>query len=75
MVLTGWTYDELRSQPAPVVRALFWRIFASRFWDRRFAAAAREPLPEGAGFEARIAKADALEALRTLEEILWPEGD
>lgn len=75
MALTGWTYRELMAQPAPVVRALMWRVFASRTWDRDLAGAARAPLPDGVSFEARIAKADALAALRALEAVLFPEDD
>lgn len=73
MALTGWTYAELRAAPAEIVRRLIWRIFADRVWDRELVAAARAPLPDGAGFEARIAKADAVRALGALEQIVFPE--
>jgi hypothetical protein len=71
MVLTGWDADQLARQPAPVVRALMWRVFASAAWEPGLAAAAHSPLPPGASFDERMAKSDAQDALAVTESVLF----
>jgi len=79
--LTGWTFEQLRAQPADVVRGLMQRIFAERAWEPGVAALARRPIlrsaysSAGAWGEAERAKAAAARGLAEIEGALWPEGD
>lgn len=75
MVLTGWTPDVIRRQPADVIRRLVWRVFARAAWDADLARFARVPLPPGSDMRARDAKASALKRVRTIETALWPEDE
>lgn len=80
MALTGWTHDQLRAQPAPVVRGLMHRVFAMTTWDAGVARMARRPPGDRSSYGSLGAWAAArrtqLEATRYVEEmqaILWPE--
>jgi len=82
MRITGWTVPELRATPARVVRAHFLRIFVGLAWNPALAEAAAGPPPPRGNFgtirdyaDARQAKTRAVEAQRTVEAALWPEGD
>jgi len=82
MRVTGWTAATLRAQPARVIRAHFARIFAGLIWSPALAEAARAPVAPRGAFadlaayaDARKAKGAAVEALKTLERALWPEGE
>lgn len=75
IVLTGWDSQQLARQPAPVVRALMWRVFASAAWEPGLAAAAYAPLPPGAPFDERMAKSDAQDALAATEAVLFGADD
>ena len=82
MALTGWTYDELRAQPAPVVRGLMHRVFARLVWDRDLVATARRGAGDRSSYanlaawaEARRAQLAAAKAVEEIEAALWPEDD
>lgn len=75
MLLTGWTADTLRAQPADVVRRLMWRVFARAAWDPEVAAIARAPLPPGSDFAAHQRKAVATTHQRKVEAALFPPED
>lgn len=78
---TGWTAATLRAQPAGLVRALAWRIFAARAWSPGIAEAARRPVTRSlfAGTEQWVeavrAREAAADALRAIEAALWPEDE
>ena len=79
--MTGWTFEQLRAQPADVVRGLMQRIFAERAWEPGVAALACRTIlrssysSPGAWGEAERAKAGAAQRLAEIEAALWPEGD
>ena len=80
MRVTGWTWDELRRQPARIVRAHFFRIFAGLYWDARMAGASAGPPPSRASFRtleeyaaARRGFGAARRHVEALERVLWPE--
>ncbi len=81
IALTGWTAAELRAQPAGLVKALMWRVFARHLWEPDLAKAARMELPREAfpslkdQFEATRKRDEAAKSLGILEAALWPEGD
>ena len=83
MRITGWTVPELRAAPARVVRAHFVRIFAGLVWSPELAEVARTPTQGRAAFggdtaawaRAAGAKARAAEALKAVEQVLWPEDE
>lgn len=71
-MLTG---REARTLPPAVVRGLFWRVYAQRLWDRNIVTLAGMPLPPSASLDSRIAKGEAVTALRAIEAVLFPEDD
>lgn len=80
MALTGWTYDQLCAQPAPVVRALMHRVFATAAWDAGVARVARRPPGDrsaygslGAWAAARRTQLDASRYVEEMQAVLWPE--
>ena len=82
MRVTGWTVPELRAAPAPVVRAHFARIYAGLIWNPELIEAVHKPMPPRAAFAnvgawaaARMARAQAVEALAQIEKALWPKDE
>lgn len=82
MATTGWTHEQLREQPAPVVRGLMHRAFVRAAWDAEVARAARTPVGHRSDYrtaqdwgDAYRAHVDANKSLREIESALWPEDD
>ena len=79
ILATGWTYEQLRAQPARLVRALAFRSFVSHVWSPELASAAAAPVSRESFGSAQdwldaIKRRDAAaDALRTVEAALWPE--
>lgn len=75
---TGWTAQELRTQPATLVRSLFWREYAKRLplaALRSLAAipAKFDPAHPQESLDQLKTRDDAQAALTALETALWPE--
>jgi hypothetical protein len=79
ILATGWTYEQLRAQPARLVRALAYRSFVTRIWSPELASAAAAAVPREAftspqdWLDAIKRRDAAADALRTVEAALWPE--
>jgi hypothetical protein len=79
LFVTGWTVPELRATPAPVVRALFRRIYAGLVWNPELAGFAARSVSRSsfASFSdyiaARNARATAAEIMDSITAELWPE--
>ena len=71
-MLTG---REARSLPPPVVRGLFWRIYARTLWSPALVSAAYTEIPDQAPLEVKIAKGEAARTLAAVEATLFPEDD